>query len=62
MGVIIGALSLGFGLAAVWHVWWLLVVTLFATIFVLIIKLTSDDNEVKIPASEVARLVKEAAV
>ena len=53
MGAIIGLLALGFGLAAVWHVWWLLLVTLFATIIVLIIKLTDDDTERKIPAAEV---------
>lgn len=54
VGVVIGGLALGFGIAAVWHVWWLLVVTLIATIIVLIIRLTSDDTEYKISAKEVA--------
>lgn len=54
MGVIIGVLALGFGLAAIWHIWWLLLLTLFATIVTLIVKMTDDDTERKIPAHEVA--------
>lgn len=54
VGVIIGVLALAFGLSAVWHIWWLLLVTLFAAILVLIIQLTNDDTERKIPAAEVA--------
>ena len=54
VGAIIGALALGFGVAAVWHVWWLLWLSLFATIIVLIIKLTNDDTDRKISAEEVA--------
>ena len=53
MGVVVGFLALAFGIAAVWHVWWLLVFSLFATIVVLIIKFTGDDTERKIPAKEV---------
>ncbi len=53
MGPVIGALALGFGLAAVWHIWWLLLLTLFATILTLIIKLTNDDTDRMIPAHEV---------
>lgn len=62
MGVVIGALSLGFGIAAVWHVWWLLIATLFGTIVVLIIKLTNDDTDRKIPAAEIAHEFKERKV
>lgn len=54
VGVIIGALALGFGVAAIWHVWWLLLGTLFTTIITIIIKLTNDDTERKIPAEEIA--------
>lgn len=53
MGVVVGFFALAFGVAAVWHVWWLLVLSLFATITVLIIKFTSDDTERKISAKEV---------
>jgi cytochrome o ubiquinol oxidase subunit 1 len=61
MGVIIGVLALGFGVAAVWHMWWLLVLTLVATIVVLIIRLTNDDTERKITAKEVAETEAELA-
>jgi len=54
LGVIIGLFALSFGLAAVWHVGWLLVVSLIATIVIIIVKLTDDDTERKIPAKEVA--------
>lgn len=54
VGVIVGVLALAFGLAVVWHIWWLMIVTLFATILVLIIQLTNDDTERRIPAREVA--------
>jgi cytochrome o ubiquinol oxidase subunit 1 len=59
-GVIIGLFALGFGIAAVWHIWWLLLVTLFATIITLIIKLTNDDTDRKISAKEVAEEDKKA--
>lgn len=55
VGVLLGALSLAFGIAAVWHVWWLLVLSLVAAIVVLIVALTNDDTERRIPAEEVAR-------
>lgn len=61
MGVVIGVLALGFGVAAVWHMWWLLVLTLVATIVVLIIRLTNDDTERKITAKEVAETEAELA-
>lgn len=54
MGVVIGVLALAFGLAVVWHIWWLMIVTLIATILTLIVALTNDDTERKIPAAEVA--------
>lgn len=59
-GVIIGMLALGFGIGVIWHMWWLVLLTLFITIIVLIVKLTSDDNEMKIPAEEVAEIEAKA--
>lgn len=55
-GVVIGILALAFGLAIVWHIWWLAIITLVATILVLIIKLTDDEPERKISAKEVAAI------
>ncbi|MGV9001911.1 MAG: cbb3-type cytochrome c oxidase subunit I [Candidatus Saccharimonadaceae bacterium] len=53
-GLVIGVLALGFGLSAVWHIWWLLLLMLFATILTVIVRLTNDDTDRKIPAHEVA--------
>lgn len=65
VGVLIGFLALAFGVAAVWHVWWLLVFSLVAIIITLIIRLTNDDTEKKISAKEVEaefRSLKERTV
>lgn len=53
MGAIIGLFALGFGVAAVWHIWWLLVLSLVAVIVLVIVKLTDDDVERKITAEEI---------
>lgn len=53
MGAIIGLFALGFGLAAVWHIWWLLVLSLVAVIVLVIVKLTDDDVERKLSAEEI---------
>ena len=55
VGVLIAICALGFGLAAVWHIWWVLILSLVAAIVVLIIALTNDDTERIIPADEVAK-------
>jgi cytochrome o ubiquinol oxidase subunit 1 len=54
MGAIIGLFALGFGIAAVWHIWWLLLLSLFAVIVLIIIKLTDDDVDKKLTAEEIA--------
>ena len=53
IGAIIGLFALGFGVAAVWHIWWLLVLSLVAVIVLVIVKLTDDDAERKITAEEI---------
>lgn len=53
MGAIIGLFALGFGVAAVWHIWWLLVLSLVAVIVLVIVKLTDDDVERKLSAEEI---------
>jgi cytochrome o ubiquinol oxidase subunit 1 len=52
-GFIVGMFSLLFGIAVIWHMWWLLVVALVGVIITLIIYLTGDDHEVKISAEEI---------
>ena len=54
-GVIVGMLALAFGIGIIWHMWWLVIVSFIATVVVLIIKLTDDEPDYKIPAAEVAK-------
>lgn len=55
LGAVIGLFALGFGVAAVWHIWWLLLVSLVAVIVVMIVQLTNDDTERTITAEEVEK-------
>lgn len=55
VGVGIGFAALGFGVAAVWHMWWLLILTLAIIVIALIIKLTNDDTDRKLTAEEVKK-------
>jgi cytochrome o ubiquinol oxidase subunit 1 len=54
-GVIVGGFALVFGMAVIWHIWWLLIVGLVGVIITLIIRLTNDETEEKITAAQVAR-------
>ncbi|MBA2727735.1 MAG: cytochrome o ubiquinol oxidase subunit I [Parachlamydiaceae bacterium] len=53
MGLIIGLISLVFGFAMVWHIFWLALVSLIATIVCLIIRLSGEDEHLLITAKEV---------
>jgi cytochrome o ubiquinol oxidase subunit 1 len=55
LGPIIGAFALAFGIAVIWHIWWLLIVGLVGVVVTLIIRLTSDETEEKMTAAEVAK-------
>jgi cytochrome o ubiquinol oxidase subunit 1 len=55
LGPIIGAFALLFGIAVIWHMWWLLVVGLVGVVVTLIIRLTSDETEEKLSAADVAK-------
>ncbi len=52
-GVIIGFFALVFGGAIVWHMWWLVIIGTIGVIVTLIIKLTNDEPDYKLPASAV---------
>jgi cytochrome o ubiquinol oxidase subunit 1 len=54
-GVIVGGFALAFGIAVIWHIWWLLIVGLVGVIITLIIRLTNDETEEKITAAQLAR-------
>ena len=58
-GPIIGALSIGFGFAMVWHIWWLAVASLIGIIATVIYFGFDDDSVYVIPAEEVKRLEDE---
>ena len=58
VGVMIGISSFLCGFGLVWHIWWLALVGFIAVIVLLIVRLTSDDTERIITASEVAKFEK----
>jgi cytochrome o ubiquinol oxidase subunit I len=55
-GFIIGVLSMFFGFAIVWYMWWLAVVTGIGILISVIIRTSNEENEYVIPAEEVARI------
>lgn len=61
-GVLIGLFATTFGFAVVWHMAWLALVTFVVVIVILIIRLTSDDTERVIPASEIEKAETERGV
>ncbi|WP_372774422.1 cytochrome o ubiquinol oxidase subunit I [Mangrovibacterium sp.] len=54
-GVIIGGLTLAFGFAMIWYIWWLAIGSLFGIIATIVIAGSSDDDGYIIPASEVKK-------
>ena len=45
-----------FGFAFIWHIWWLVGVSLFATVAVFVRHAARDDQGYMVPAEEVARI------
>ncbi len=56
VGVYLGALSLVFGFAVIWHIWWLVAVGLFGTIVIWIARSFDKDTDYYVPAAEVERI------
>ena len=56
VGVIIGAFGLAFGFALIWHIWWLVAISLFAMVATLIIRSYDNDTDYYVPAAEVERI------
>ncbi|MFZ1301483.1 MAG: cbb3-type cytochrome c oxidase subunit I [Candidatus Microsaccharimonas sp.] len=54
-GVIVGFFALVFGGAIIWHMWWLMVIGLIGVVLTLIIRLTTDDTDYKLPAAKIAK-------
>lgn len=57
-GIYIAGLAFLFGFAVIWHIWWLALVSLVATIVVIIVRLNDDDVDYTITANELAKLEK----
>lgn len=58
-GFFVAMFALVIGFAAVWHIWWLVVVGIVVTLLTIISYSFKDDNEYVIPAAEVERTEKE---
>ena len=58
-GVVIGAFSLVFGFAMIWHIWWLAIVGLVGMIGTFIYRTFDNDVDYWVPAAEVERIENE---
>ena len=58
-GVVIGAFSLVFGFAMIWHIWWLAIVGLVGMIGTFIWRTFDKDVDYYVPAAEVERIETE---
>ena len=54
----IGSVACLFGFSAVWHIWWLLILSLLAVIVFIMIRTTDEETEYILPASKVAEIDK----
>jgi cytochrome o ubiquinol oxidase subunit 1 len=55
-GVITAFFAVLFGFAAIWHIWWIVILGLFAVVVVAAVFGWSEDREQEIPAREVAQI------
>jgi len=58
-GVVIGAFSLVFGFAMIWHIWWLAIVGFVGMIATFIYRTFDQDVDYWVPAAEVERIENE---
>ena len=47
------------GFALIWHIWWMVVVGLFGAVVTMLVFAWREQEEVEIPAAEVARVDRE---
>lgn len=59
LGVVIGVLSTVLGFALVWHIWWLVITSLLATVAVLVVRSYDQHTEYYVTAEEVERVETE---
>jgi len=58
-GVVIGAFSLVFGFAMIWHIWWLAIIGFVGMIATFIYRTFDQDVDYWVPAAEVERIENE---
>ncbi|SDL20973.1 cytochrome bo3 quinol oxidase subunit 1 apoprotein [Modicisalibacter muralis] len=58
-GPVIGALSIVFGFALVWHIWWLAAVGAVGIFVAFMMRVFNDDIDYHVPAAEVERIERE---
>nr|WP_297459377.1 cytochrome o ubiquinol oxidase subunit I [uncultured Halomonas sp.] len=58
-GPVIGGLSIVFGFALVWHIWWLAVVGAVGMFVAFMMRVFNDDIDYHVPAAEVERIERE---
>jgi cytochrome o ubiquinol oxidase subunit 1 len=56
LGLFIGGFSLLLGFAIVWHLWWLAAIGLIGIISCLVVRISSDETEYTMSATDVAKL------
>lgn len=61
MGIYIAGSAFIFGFAVIWHIEWLAIAGLIATLLFSIIRLCDDDTEYRVSAAELERMENEAA-
>lgn len=59
LGMYIAAGAFLFGFGVIWHIWWLVAVSLLAVIMIIIIRSTDEETERTITATEIAAIEKQ---
>lgn len=52
VGMIIGIIAAAFGFGVIWHLWWLVLLTLIGIVVTIIMRTLNDDSEYRISANE----------
>jgi cytochrome o ubiquinol oxidase subunit 1 len=56
MGLIIASFAFLFGFCMIWHIYWLLVVSLLSVVVLVITRTSDDDNEYVVTAAQIEEI------
>ena len=56
LGFVIGMVAMVFGLAIIWHIWWLAIVTIIAVVGLITVRTMNDETEYTMSADELFQL------